>query len=232
MHVLTKGERIYQELKDEIIVGKLRPGERLLLSDLAVRYQVSPMPIREALQRLQQDRFVTIVPHVGASVISPNLRDFKELAAIRTELEPFAARLAVLLIEESSVRKLEELIRAMECSLQENNRRRYSSLNREFHTTLYAASQNKQLYSLIMNIWDKSKMSGRVFAVWEGDSRYHQSLQDHKEILAAIVEKNPEKAASVMRRHNESAFKLVIQALEEESAELSSERMSAGEARV
>ena len=232
MNVVTKSERIYQELKEEIIAGKLRPGERLLLSDLAMRYQVSPMPIREALQRLQQDKFVTIVPHVGASVVFSNLQDFKELAAIRTELEPFAARLAVLFIEESSIRKLEGLIQAMECSIRENNRRRYSALNREFHTTLYAASQNQQLYSLIMNIWDKSKISGRVFAVWNDISRYSRSLEDHKEILAAIVGKDPEKAANVIRRHNESAFKLVIEALEEETAETSSERMSVGEARI
>jgi DNA-binding GntR family transcriptional regulator len=232
VQILTKGEKLYQELKEEIIAGKLRPGERLLLSDLALRYQVSPMPIREALQRLQQDNFVTIVPHVGARVVSPNLQDFKELAAIRTELEPFAARLAVLFIEESSVRKLEELVQAMETSIQENNKRRYSSLNREFHTTLYAASQNKQLFSLILNIWDKSKISGRIFAVWEGIGRYTQSLQDHKEILAAIVAKDPDKAATIIRTHNERAFKLVIAALEEESAEAYSERVSAGEARV
>jgi len=182
---------------------------------------------QEALQRLQQDNFVSIVPHVGASVVSPNLQDFKELAAIRTELEPFAARLAVLSIEESSIRKLEELIQGMEWCIQENDRRRYSALNREFHTTLYAASHNKQLYALIMTIWDKSKISGRVFAVWDGTtSRYVRSLQDHKEIFAAIVEKDPEKAANVIRRHNESAFQLVIQALEEASAEAASGRIA------
>jgi DNA-binding GntR family transcriptional regulator len=232
VNVVTKGERIYQELKEEIIAGRLHPGERLLLSDLATRYQVSPVPVREALQRLQQDNFVTIVPHVGARVVSPNLGDFKELAAIRTELEAFAAHLAVLFIEEGSVRKLEGLIQAMECSLQQNNKRQYSALNREFHTVLYAGSQNKQLDSLIANIWDKSKISGRIFTVWEGNSRYIQSLQDHKEILAAIVAKDPEKAAGVMRRHNETAFKLVIQALEEEGNAAPSQRMTARAASV
>jgi DNA-binding GntR family transcriptional regulator len=212
---------IYQELKEEIIGGRLHPGERLLLSDIASRYQVSPVPIREALQRLKQDSFVTIVPHVGARVVSPNLEEFKELTVIRTELEAFATQLAALLMDEGLIQKLQGLIQAMEGCVLENDKRRYSQLNREFHTTIYAASQNRQLYALVMNTWEKSQISGRVFAVSAGNSR---SLEDHKEIFKALVEKNPEKAANLMRAHNETAFRLVIQALEEANAETLSDR--------
>ena len=79
MDYMTKNEYIYEKLKDEIVDGKLASGERIIIREVSKKFGVSGVPIREALNRLQQDGLVEIIPHVGAKVVEFDLKKFKEI---------------------------------------------------------------------------------------------------------------------------------------------------------
>ncbi|RLA82489.1 MAG: GntR family transcriptional regulator, partial [Deltaproteobacteria bacterium] len=90
----TKSAAIYRFLKQDILNGRLRPGEKLVASKVAEAYGVSIIPVREALNRLRAEGLVTIIPHTGAYVTEIDLEDLKDLYPIRGVLEGFATRLA------------------------------------------------------------------------------------------------------------------------------------------
>jgi len=214
MEFSTKNNYIYESLKDEIMMGKLRPGERIVISDVAKRYNVSPMPIREAINRLQQDGFVEVIPHVGARVSPFDIERHKEIMLIRTELEALAIKLSTKHIDEQTIAKLEDILREMEECVNNNEHKRYGKLNVEFHLTIYGASPYKILYELINNLWARSEFSRSVFE--RIPERNRDSLAEHKAIVEAIKAGDGERAAAIFRRQKEVSTAMHIEILEKD----------------
>lgn len=216
MEFSTKNNYVYESLKDEIIDGKILPGERIVISEVAKRYNVSPMPIREAVNRLQQDGFVEVIPHVGARVYGFDPEKHKEIMMIRIELETLAAKLSVDYIDDSTIAKLEEMLKKMEACIENSDNKQYGKLNKEFHLAIYAANPNKTLYELIESLWNRSEFSRRAFI--DVPSRNRESLAEHKQWLEAIKQRDGEKAAEILRKQKNAAVALHIQAVEKSEA--------------
>jgi len=214
VNFITKNDFIYEKLKDEIVEGKLRPGERIIIPDVAKRYGISAMPIREALNRLQQEGLIEIVPHVGARVASFDLARFKEITMIRTELETLATKLATPYIDEATLAKLEALYEEMQVSLQEGDQIRYGKINKEFHMTVYSAGPYPVLRDMIASLWARSEFSRTVFL--KVSNRLEASQSEHREWLEAIKKKDAEKASQTVRRQKEIAFAMLFAELEKE----------------
>lgn len=195
----TKNNYVYEKLKDEIIEGKLRPGERIVISDLSKRYEVSPMPIREAINRLQQDGFVEVMPHVGARVSPFDLERHKELMKIRIELETLAVRKAK--VDEATLARLEDLLLEMEESLKNNENKKYGKINKEFHLLIYSSSSYKILNDLIVTLWQRSEFSRGIFETMP--ERNRASYDEHKAMVEAIRKGDMEGAAEVLRQQKE-----------------------------
>lgn len=209
MEFNTKNNYVYEKLKDEIIEGKLRPGERIIISDVCRRFDVSPMPIREAINRLQQDGFVEVVPHVGARVSPFDLERHKELMLIRIELETLAVRLAK--IDDETLVRLEEILREMEDSLRNNDNKKYGKLNKEFHLLIYSSSPYKMLFDLILTLWQRSEFSRDIFEKIPG--RNEASLAEHKAMVEAIKDLDMDRAAQVLRQQKEVSTAMHINIL-------------------
>lgn len=214
MEFSTKNNYLYESLKDEIIEGKLRPGERIVISDVAKRYNVSPMPIREAINRLQQDGFVEVIPHVGARVTPFDMERHKEMMMIRTELECLAVKLSTPFVNEDTMARLEQILIEMEECLRTNSNKQYGKLNYEFHMLIYGASPYKILLELITSLWARAEFSRSVFE--KIPSRNLASFAEHKAIIEAIKEKDGEKAAQILRKQKVEATALHMKLLEEE----------------
>ncbi|SHK01232.1 DNA-binding transcriptional regulator, GntR family [Geosporobacter subterraneus DSM 17957] len=210
----TKNDIIYQILKDKIIDGVLKPGERIIITDLAAEFNVSPMPVREAIKRLQQDEYVEVIPHIGAKVASMEWDKLREILLILTELEVLAAKLAAPFIGEKEVNALNDLIQEMEKAVEEKDNRRYAELNKKFHSIIYGSSPYKYLNELIMNLWNKSEFYRTLFT--KSESRSATSLREHKEWLKAIIDKDAEKVQQILRQHKESAYDIFFQSHEKE----------------
>jgi len=216
MEFSTKNNYVYESLKDEIIDGKILPGERIVISEVAKRYNVSPMPIREAVNRLQQDGFVEVIPHVGARVYGFDPEKHKEVMMIRIELESLAAKLSVDYIDDPTLAKLEDIIKKMEVCIKNNDNKQYGKLNKEFHLTIYAANPNKTLYELIESLWNRSEFSRRAFI--DVPYRNKESFLEHKQWLEAIKKRDGEKAAEILRKQKNAAVTLHIQEIEKSKA--------------
>ena len=91
----TKNMAVYEALRQDIIDGRLKPSQKLIMSDLAKRFELSEIPVREAIRRLESDGIVEFTPHMGAVVSKIDESEFVEIYLIRIELEALANRLAV-----------------------------------------------------------------------------------------------------------------------------------------
>lgn len=212
MEFNTKNNYLYVSLKDDIIEGKLRPGERIVISDVAKRYNVSPMPIREAINRLQQDGFIEVIPHVGARVCAIDLDRHKDLMQIRFELEPLAVRLSTEFIDDERISQLEDIIRQMEESVKNKENKRYGKLNKEFHLLVYGAGPNEILYNLIVSLWLRTEFSRGIFELLP--ERNEKSLAEHKAMLEAIKARNGELAAQILRQQKTESTAMHLKLLE------------------
>lgn len=213
MEFATKNNYIYENLKDDIVEGRLRPGERIVIPEVSNRYNVSPMPVREALGRLQQDGLIEIIPHVGARVKLFDIEQFKEIMTIRIELEVLATRMAIPFINEERITRLETLYQEMVECVKTRDSNKYGKVNKEFHLTIYSAGPYQILNELITSLWARSENSRTVFS--KVSDRLERSIVEHRDWLDAIKEENIEKATQVLRKQKESAIARLIEELEE-----------------
>ncbi|RLA84590.1 MAG: GntR family transcriptional regulator [Deltaproteobacteria bacterium] len=212
MKVYTKSAAIYEVLKADILNGRLRPGEKLVASRLAEAYGVSVIPVREALSRLKAEGLVTIVPHTGAYVTEIDLEDLKDLYPIRGVLEGFAARLACGRIGEEDFGRLEGLIEEMDRVIKEGRFPEMGGLNYEFHMTIYKASGNRHLVSLIDELWQKTARVRSVFALVP--ERAKEANEEHKEILSRLKDGDAKRVEELIIQQDEKALQVLMGYLE------------------
>jgi DNA-binding GntR family transcriptional regulator len=139
----TVKDLLVDRLRDEIVRGDFEPGEYLRLDDIAARFDVSTMPVREALRELESEGLVTIYPHRGAVVTKLTASDLRDIYDIRATLESMATRPAVARMTEATCRELAAVIERMDQQL--GHIAALVKLNHQFHTTLYAASGRRHL---------------------------------------------------------------------------------------
>lgn len=133
----TKTEVVHERIREEIIAGKIKPGQRLVISDLAKDFGHSEIPVREAIRQLESEGMVQVTPHVGAVVREINEKEFLEIYIIRIELEVLATRLAVPHIGEKALSKLNSLIQKAEIAIDEGKHDKLGTLNKHFHLSIY-----------------------------------------------------------------------------------------------
>jgi DNA-binding GntR family transcriptional regulator len=109
----TKSEIIYQEIKEDIINGKYKPNERIVISDVAREFGASDIPVREAMRHLESDGLIQSKPYVGAIVTNFDLADIRKIYQIRAVLEGLATRQAVDRIDKNGFKKLETILSKM-----------------------------------------------------------------------------------------------------------------------
>lgn len=200
----TKNTAVYTALREDIVNGNLRPGERLVISDLAKRYSISSMPIREALIRLQHDGFVAVEPHVGAHVTDFDADTFNELLLIRTELEALACRLAVPFINDVVIKEMQELVRQMGTCIEDGDAKQFTRLNKKLHMVVYCASPYGILQELIYNLWERTEYMRNLYAI--SMKRISESHQEHLEWIEALKHKDEQKVMEILRTQKEKQF--------------------------
>jgi len=197
--VTTKNEVMYHALRQELLAGEILPGQRLVISDLAEKHSVSPMPVREALKRLQQEGFVDVVPHIGAIAKSVDFQRYVEIVDVRNQLEILAATTAVRQMTAAGIRRLESIFAKMEKAIGSARAASFMDLDRKFHFALYEHSPNAFLVENVAMLWDRCKMSQHVF-VWDS-VRAGESHREHAEIVAAVKGGKPERTGDLIRQH-------------------------------
>jgi len=209
----------YEAIKGAILNNRLRPGNKLTHQTLAESLGVSRTPVRESLERLYQEGYVTRVANRGYFVAEIDAQEVRELYQTRAALEIYALRLVTEAgIGSAALRRLEEINAQYKSLCMQNLSRERLLVDREFHLTLAGLSGNGSLCRMLSSIFDRLILKRRV----EGfhDLRGMLPYEDHVRILEAISEGKGKTAERLLNRHIEGACTRFLQYLEPIAAPL------------
>jgi DNA-binding GntR family transcriptional regulator len=159
--VITYGniqDAVVDGIRDMILKGHLKPGDRLRQDELADTFGVSTMPIREALRQLQAEGLVVFRPRRGATVASVSVSEYEEIYLIREALETLACRWAAEDFDRIPLDRLKLLLQEIEAvEANQDDAHRRVQLVREFFFTVFEASEKEHLLRILSNLWDLSQ---------------------------------------------------------------------------
>jgi DNA-binding GntR family transcriptional regulator len=195
----TVKEALVETLRDEIVRGNLVPGQYLRLEEIAGRFDVSTMPVREALRDLEAEGLVTSFPHRGATVTKLSADELQDIYDIRVALEAMATRLAVPRVAEDTLAELTSLVDQMEEN--QGHVATMVKLDHQFHITLYAASGRSHLCELNRMLRCRTQHYLHLYTVEVESDNFLQTQGEHRAILEACRRGDAEQAAIIMHKH-------------------------------
>ena len=184
----TKKELAYSILKDLIIDGKWRPGERKTFSEISELLSVSRTPVAEACKMLEYDRWVIIKPQVGVDAVSPTKEEIAENYKLRAVLEGLAGAEAIPNLQKKDFDILEQKLTRMIQTEAKDDFSTFYKVNRSFHEYIYKASHMAQLVKTLDYFWDRAMRYRFYYKHLPNvlvDSNHH-----HREILSNLKSKN------------------------------------------
>ena len=195
------GDSVYERLCRDIQSGVLAPGSRLREAEIAERLSVSRTPVREAIRRLEADGLVDHLPRSGAAVRRLDYSEMMELYEMRTVLEGTAARLAA---RAASPVELEELVAINdEMRAAAGRPEVVIGLNRQFHKLLLDAARNRFLLRAMATVENTLLILGS--SSMAKPDRAREAVDEHREVLDALLARDGAAAEAAMRRHMERA---------------------------
>jgi DNA-binding GntR family transcriptional regulator len=211
----SEGASVYELIREDIIEGRLRANERLVVADLAQRHGTSTNPVREALQLLRGEGFVVISPNRGARV-RPIDQDFvRDIYEIGVLIEPALTRWFVGMATLEDIAELERL----QGLIEENNFSdplKHSELDTAFHTIMYQRHYNRHAAELWWKHREVLRAVSRRFNFTL--ARRVQVLRDHRELFELIKIGEADKAAELVARHVEGSGKHILEQMRALSA--------------
>lgn len=203
-------DKIASSIRDSIIEGRIKPGERLMEPDVAKTLGVSRTPLREAFLQLESEGFLKVNPRKGALVTETSPGDAEETYIIKGALEAVAARLAADSINDEQIEELISLNKKMEAIAQSKDKdyKTFLELNSVFHQKIYECSGNAKLIKMINTLRNQTLRYNYIFLSLL--SHLDESVEEHYEIIEALKKRKPEEAESFIRKHNENARQMLI----------------------
>lgn len=198
----TLSEHVLRQIQSAIVKGEIAPGSKISEPELARAYGISRGPLREALHRLEGQKLLVRVPHVGARVVSLSMAELNELYQIRESLEGLACRLAAQNMTVSDVDALRDVLRTHEQdeSFQAGQGYYQQEGDFDFHYRIVQGSGNSLLIRMLC---DELYQLARMYRIQYSTTpnRPAQAFAEHHRILDAIAEGDGELAELLMRRH-------------------------------
>lgn len=200
---------VFENLREAILEGKVKPGQRLMEVQLAEQLGVSRTPVREAIRKLELEGLVVMLPRKGAYVANMSLKDIIDVLEIRASLEGLAASLASERISPEDIKKLENIAKDFEQSTNNSDVDTLLRKDVEFHECIFKATNNKKLHQLITSLWEQVYRF-RVTYISDYDSSVN-IISEHKLILEAIKKGDTELAKKYATQHIENAEHFMIE---------------------
>ena len=200
---------VFENLREAIVEGKVKPGQRLMEVQLAEQLGVSRTPVREAIRKLELEGLVIMLPRKGAYVANMSLKDIIDVLEIRASVEGLAASLASERISPDDIKKLEAILKDFEQSAAGSDVETLLKKDVEFHECIFKATNNKKLHQLINSLWEQVYRF-RVTYISDYDSTVNIA-RDHKLILDAIKKGDNEMAKKHATEHIEKLEHFMIE---------------------
>lgn len=195
----TRADQLRRALEEDIFAGRLRPGDRLDEQSLAQRFDVSRTPVREALRQLSASGLIEVRPRQGAVVAVITLPRLVEMFEVMAELEAMCARLAARRMSPTEREALQQVVRDCEGFEKKVDLEGYYAANKVFHDAIYDGSHNEVLAEMTRSLHRRTAPYRRHQLNRPG--RISESLDEHKQVVDAILAYDADGAGRLMARH-------------------------------
>lgn len=215
---VSKAEQAYQILKERIMDGTYGPGNRLVIDQLTREYQISSVPWRESLRRLEAEGWVDFVQNAGAVVKTFDTESWERTMRLLARLGALATALSSEHLSADDIARARALNREMADALANFDPNRFGVLNRQFHELLWSKCDDDRLNDLVASEWARLELIRRS-AFWYAPGRALAALAEHDAILDLIEGgANQEMIETVTRRHEINTIEAVARDRQEGSA--------------
>jgi DNA-binding GntR family transcriptional regulator len=196
---VNRSEQAYSYVLDELLRGRWQAGDTLSTYALAEELGISRTPVLEALKRLESDGLVEIIPQVGCRIVRPSLDDVEELFALRAALEGLAAERAAQRIDDNALAAIADMTAQLEAAAARGDHSAYEQLDQRFHAALVEASRMRRLPQAMQSVMSPLRyVAGRLSFMAQD---YDHALPEHRELLEALQQRDPERARAAAERH-------------------------------
>lgn len=206
---------VFNTLREAILKGELKPGERLMELQLAARLGVSRTPIREAIRMLEQEGLAVTVPRKGAEVAKMTEKDMEDVLIIRMALDELAVQLACDQIDEEQFKLLQVARRNFESSIQSGEVKKIALADVEFHDRIYQATGNMKLITMLNNL--REQMYRYRVEYLKDEKNYPTLIKEHQNLVEGIRKKDKEFVTDVMRKHVDNQAAAVKQMIQKQN---------------
>jgi DNA-binding GntR family transcriptional regulator len=198
--------QVENTLRDEILAGKLRPGQRIGIDELAARWGVSSTPVRDAVKRLEQAGFIEINPRRGINIAQLDCRTFKHVFDLRIALECLAVESATERIPAAEIEEAIAAYRDAEAHFRATGDRTLLAKHDDrVHDLIVRYCDNPKLIEIVNDLHDLIAWARKTI-VTRQPSTYERAAPEHLAILAALRERNAEAAQAALRSHLKRAL--------------------------
>ena len=213
---LTLREGIVEFIKEAIIKGRLKPGERVPEPELAERFGISRTPIREAFRQLESEGFITFTPRKGAVVSPITDKDVIEFYAIKGLLEGYAAKMACRKIGDKEIQCMQDLNSQMTRCSDKSDVKNFFKLDNQMHDVFLKLCGNDKLCNLIHTIVQQFERFRRAALSLPG--RMPSSVKQHAEIIEAFKKREVDLVERLVKANAEMGGELLAQEILKEQA--------------
>jgi DNA-binding GntR family transcriptional regulator len=205
---------IVERLSEAIVSGRLKPGAQIVQSQLAAELGVSRAPLREALNKLEEEGLVVNVPYKGTIVALLDRRDVEELRSLRLVMEQFAASLLIEHLTDDELSELEAIFEEMKRAAEQGNEALVDVADLKFHSKIFELSK----HGLLFEIWKMyEKRFRRVMSLRNKVNRdLHKLVEMHVFIMDALRERDLDALKEFYANHGTDLTDVLVSTWPEE----------------
>lgn len=192
-------DTVYLAIREAILKGEFAPNKRLREIPLAEKLGVSRTPVREAIKRLEEEQLVVITPKCGARVASFTNKDVTDALDVRLAIENMTVRLAAKNMTPEMIKDLKNINKEMETAVKDKNISKISEADNRLHNRICIGADNRVLLKT-MRMLEEQVLRYRVEYI-KSITDYRELLDEHKELIEALANKDEDKAAEIISSH-------------------------------
>ena len=203
---------VFNTLRQAILTGELKPGERLMEIHLANKLGVSRTPIREAIRKLELEGLVTMIPRRGAEVAQITEKSMNDVLEVRRAMDALCVELACDRITPEELQDLKKACDTFEAAVKTDDIKQIAQADVALHDIIVQATGNQRLIQLVNNL--SEQMYRYRVEYLKDENNYPTLMKEHKDIVEGLVRKNKTQVTETMHQHVKNqavAVKAMIQ---------------------
>lgn len=178
--------KAYSAIREKIVTGQLKQGDVISITSLAEALNISRTPVTNACQRLEMDKFLTVIPKQGVIINTITIDDAREIYELRAAIETYSAKRAFDYITNSDIQVLKESNLKQTEFMKRNDVYAFMTEDIKFHKFLLSKYKNSQFFSILSNLYDRAFLIG--IKSCSNTARMQSSLKEHEDIIQSLLD--------------------------------------------